>query len=485
MRTLLLVEDEKLIRKGIRSMIERSGVAVEEILECNNGEAALEILKSRNVDVMFTDIRMPKMDGITLVENVQKLEQSPLIAAISGFDDFEYAVGMLRNGVKEYILKPVDRQKITEVLNKFEKELNHSENEEKKKRKTAIQQLQYMLFYDKITDVEIENICRQVHKYIPVDEFVVFCFATKEEDFDLTEQGKYYYVQGVEDHLDMIVADAKYKQEVLEKLSAYYIGISGKYYNFMDVKQAFCEAAEMRRTAFETCKKVIDANDFEDVEKEYEYGVKVMMQTANLICSNKLEEALEQLQLFVKGVKERKYSIEEFHEQMEIIIATTIKVYNKTLENKESEVMELLDMYSFQTIDEYMDVVTQWIKRFDELVSVETDERKASLKMQKAIEYIKENYATDLNMAVVSNYISMNYSLFSFTFKQYTGTNFVNYLKNIRVGEAKKLLTETDMKVNEISQMVGYDHEKHFMKTFKSLTGLTPSQYRNYFGNLE
>ena len=167
---------------------------------------------------------------------------------------------------------------------------------------------------------------------------------------------------------------------------------------------------------------------------------------------------------------------------MKIILTTTMKVYKKALTNKEDEVFELLDMFSFQTMDEYMAVVKEWVKRFNELVSGDIDEHKTSLKMQKAIEYIKENYSTDLNMAVVSNHISMNYSLFSFTFKQSTGTNFVNYLKNIRVGEAKKLLTETEMKVNEISQAVGYDHEKHFMKTFKSITGLTPSQYRNNLG---
>ena len=69
---------------------------------------------------MFTDIRMPKMDGITLVGEVQKLDEKPLIAAISGFDEFDYAVEMLRNGVKEYILKPVDRNKIQEVLEKFD-----------------------------------------------------------------------------------------------------------------------------------------------------------------------------------------------------------------------------------------------------------------------------------------------------------------------------------------------------------------------------
>lgn len=479
MRTLLLVEDEKLIRQGIRSIIERSGVEIEEIIEANNGEVALEILKNREIDVMFTDIRMPKMDGITLVEKVNELPNKPLIAAVSGFDDFEYAVGMLRNGVREYILKPVDRNKIVEALEKFEKDLGEKELEYSKQKKIAIQQVQYMMFYDNVTDVEIENICQEVHQYFPVKDFFVVCLGNREEEeINLTEPGKYYYIQG-EDYLNMIISDAKYKDELIDKLSNYCIGVSRTYTNFMDFKQAFCEAAEMRRTAFETCTKIVDANVFEDSDFESEYGVRVMMQTANLICSNKLEEALMQLEIFVDGVKDRKYKINEFQEQMKTIISTTMKVYNNQLQNKEHEILELLDMFSYQTIDEYMEMVREWVRNFDELVGSDVDEQKTNMKMQKAIEYIKENYATDLNMAVVSNYISMNYSLFSFTFKQYTGTNFVNFLKNIRVGEAKKLLTETDMKVNEISQAVGYDHEKHFMKTFKSITGLTPTQYRN------
>ena len=481
MKTLLLVEDEKLIRQGMRSMIERSGVDIEEIIECNNGEKALEVLKEQPVDVMFTDIRMPKMDGITLVGEVQKLDEKPLIAAISGFDDFEYAVEMLRNGVKEYILKPVDRNKIQEVLEKFDNIINERENQQIKNKKNAYRQLQYMLFYDNVTDIEIENICLIVNRYIPLNNFVVICFGKKDEDIDLTVTNKYYYVQGQE-HMDVIICNPHYKEEILNKLEKHNIGISNVYYNFMDVKQAFCEAAEMRRTAFETCTPIVDATTYTAMEKEYGYGVKLMMQTANLICSNKLNEALEQLEIFVEGVKNRKYPINEFQEQMKLIILTTMKVYEKSLKNKEHEVFELLDIFSYQNIDEYMDVVRGWIKGFDELVSDNIDEQKTGLKMQKAIEYIKENYATDLNMAVVSNYISMNYSLFSFNFKQYTGTNFVNYLKNFRVGQAKKLLTETDMKVNEISRAVGYEHEKHFMKTFKSITGLTPSQYRNNLG---
>lgn len=98
--------------------------------------------------------------------------------------------------------------------------------------------------------------------------------------------------------------------------------------------------------------------------------------------------------------------------------------------------------------------------------------------MKQAIAYIDENFDKDLNMAVISNYVSMNYSLFSYAFKQYTGKNFVNYLKELRVNEAKRLLEETDLRVIEISQKVGYENEKHFMKLFKSQCGVSPTEYR-------
>ena len=87
MKTVLIVEDEKLIRQGLRKMIQRSGVPVEVIMECNNGETALEILKEQSIDVMFTDIRMPKMDGIELVERMQECEHIPLTVAISGYTE--------------------------------------------------------------------------------------------------------------------------------------------------------------------------------------------------------------------------------------------------------------------------------------------------------------------------------------------------------------------------------------------------------------
>ena len=145
------------------------------------------------------------------------------------------------------------------------------------------------------------------------------------------------------------------------------------------------------------------------------------------------------------------------------------------------------ELESFQKLREPLDYVNadiyynhleNWIRKMQQLIMEEFDDYKNKEKIVQAVHYIKENYKSDLNMAVVSNCISMNYSLFSLNFKQYTGMNFVNYLKKIRVEEAKRLLEGTDEKINDISRLVGYENDKHFMKIFKSVCGVSPSEYR-------
>lgn len=120
MNTILIAEDEKFIRMGLKTMVQRSGIPVGEVLEARDGEEALEILRQRSVDLLITDIRMPKMDGIALVEQLNTLPHSPMVLVVSGYDDFNYAVAMLRSGVSDYLLKPVERQKLCEVLEKLE-----------------------------------------------------------------------------------------------------------------------------------------------------------------------------------------------------------------------------------------------------------------------------------------------------------------------------------------------------------------------------
>lgn len=129
---------------------------------------------------------------------------------------------------------------------------------------------------------------------------------------------------------------------------------------------------------------------------------------------------------------------------------------------------------------ELVEVIKENLKNSSsETIETVDDEKKLEyVYIEKAKDYIEKNYYKDINMAVVSNYVSLNYSYFSSIFNKDTGMNFSDYLNFVRIEKAKVLLKNIDYKIHEISEMVGYKNPKHFTKNFKKFTKLTPVEYR-------
>ena len=474
MNTLLIVEDEKMIRQGIKSIIQRSGVPVQNIMECNNGQIALEILESQRVDVMFTDIRMPKMNGIELVEAMQKLEHKPLTVAISGYDDFTYAVQLLRMGVREYILKPVEREQIIEILKKLEKELEEKNRNYQEIKKIGCQQLKYMILNANITKQEVQTVTKRFEKQLLDKEYVVCCLENTGEE---AEESKSWICLGeIEDNCVYIVEKENKDFLLKNELQDSYVGISGLYLGAASLRKAYEEAKAARIEAFLNGSHEVEYQD-EILKQGGELNVEKMHQIAQMIGTNKITEALKMVEQYFGEVSRERYSGQVLEQSINVLIDEILHIYRNVLQ-EETELLRFRNIFRFSQKDELMEELTGWMIGFHEKLDSEFDDYKNKSRIEEALAYIKDNYSQDLNMAVVSNHVSMNYSFFSYAFKQYTGKNFVNYLKELRMNEAKRLLAETDMRVIEISQQIGYENEKHFMKTFKKECGVSPTEYR-------
>lgn len=481
MKTVLIVEDEKMIRQGIRTMIQRCDVPVETILECNNGEKALEVLAQEDVEVMFTDIRMPKMNGIELVQRVQQMEKKPIMVAISGYADFNYAVEMLKSGVREYLLKPIEREKLQELLRLLEKEIQERSNNEQEDRQLGYQQLKYILLNDQSSENEIEVLEQRYGEDFELQNYVL-CVAPAHENME--EEENVIYLDNIEGN-DIYLLNEQQLSELKER-DEFYVGASCVHSGVGELRNAYKEALFARKKAFCTnthliCfgedkdKKIPDAM-LKEAEKMAE--AEQRMQRVQLLGTDKTEELVKQFNRFFEAVKKGWMKPAIFAECMDSFFSETAKTYKNTLSDEQEKPDRLKQYYGFECIDEYETEFMEWLFLLHQKMNEEFGGSKNQHKIKMAMEYIQQNYNKELNMAIVSNYISMNYSLFSYLFKEYTGSNFVNYLKTIRMEEAKKLLTETDMKVIEISQTVGYDNEKHFMKVFKATCGVSPSEYR-------
>ncbi|MCR5337068.1 MAG: response regulator [Lachnospiraceae bacterium] len=461
--TVLVVEDEKMIRQGIAAMIKRCGIEVGEVLECPDGEKALEILKTRHVDLMFTDIRMPKLNGIQLVQKMQELDDVPLAVAISGYDDFDYAVQMLRSGVKEYILKPVERDKIREVVARLDEEISRKKKDRDLTENTSNRLLKYLLLDKDAAPKDLEDL----------------------ENLLISRVGKEYYVISGKAPVaaDGILIGAQEEQicifpagqidKVIEENEDRPVGLSDKRNRISELKAAYEEACARRRRAFllQECLVRVDGKEppvklAEEAERMTEPSV-ISAAVQRLGVATEAETVKEWDRFFTAA--QRGYlKYDAFEDAIRTFFSEVVSFYKRRIPE------ELISPLTFDHLGAYR----QSFYGFLQQMSGELTAGGSDKKMREAVAYIQENYAKDLSMTVVSNVVSMNYTLFSAQFKQYTGSNFVNYVRDLRIGEAKRLLTETDMRIVEIGTTVGYESEKHFLKSFKSAVGVTPSEYR-------
>ncbi|WP_432355812.1 response regulator transcription factor [Sporosarcina sp. A2] len=119
MYTLLVVDDEPILIRGIRSFVDFEALSISEVLEASNGEVALELFKTHRPDLVLADINMPKMNGLDFVSAAKALKPDVKIAMITGYDYFDYAVAALKTGVDDYVLKPVSKKDVQELLQKL------------------------------------------------------------------------------------------------------------------------------------------------------------------------------------------------------------------------------------------------------------------------------------------------------------------------------------------------------------------------------
>lgn len=284
MHTLLIVEDEKMIRQGIKAMVQRSGVQIDTILECGNGEMALSILKSQDVDVMFTDIRMPKMDGIELVKAMQELNKMPLTVAISGYDDFSYAVEMLRAGVREYILKPVDRDKVKEVLEKLDAEIQQKHAKIENIRTIDCQLLKHLMQDDNITEAEKTAILQEQDDSFYEDGYVVCCLDNREGEMTVDED--HVYINNLGDNEAYIIKEELLESVRMREWRRRFVGVSNYKQGLENLREAYEEAVASRKEAFWMEKSLVLYDEIDEKTNNEARGGRLGKRILRELCPN-------------------------------------------------------------------------------------------------------------------------------------------------------------------------------------------------------
>lgn len=463
MNTILIAEDEKFIRRGLRTMIERSPVPTGEILEARDGEEALELLRAHPADLLVTDIRMPRMDGIELVSRLGELARPPMVLVVSGYDDFSYAVEMLRGGAQDYLLKPVERERLYEALEKLEERYRQEQAAREEQERQLHRALRQLMLEG--AGGEHSGLLERARGAFFPGAYVGFCagggeYPLPEGALCLRGTGSviFFAVPAEECERAASLPPPLGRSGVCEGLESLHGCYQAAYAAW---KRSFftgelCEAPGREGSGTPS----IDAR-----------------QLAGLVGLSRGEEVSRLLAEAADGVSRGGMSPDAFAQLCGEFIRQLRASYHSSLP-LEGEAERFASIWDFGSCAQYLEELDQWLDLLCGRAAQEFLDYENKQKIRQAVQYMQENFRQPLNMAQVSNHVSMNYSLFSLLFKQYTGSNFVNYMQKLRLSEAKKLLEATDWRVNEIGRRVGFADEKRFLKVFKAAVGVSPTEYR-------
>ena len=466
MNKILIAEDEKFIRMGLKTMVQRSPIPVGEILEARDGEEALELLRRHTVDLLITDIRMPKMDGIQLVNQLSTMGHSPMVLVVSGYDDFSYAVEMLRNGASDYLLKPVERERLYEALEKLEERFQRrqaADEEETQQVRQALRQL--MLERDSGGDEWEELAARCAAGFFP-GPYVGFCVSECPESLPegalcLRGAGRELFCAVPLETADQLAAALPLP-----------VGQGGP-----------CEGLEQLHLCYQRSYAAWQRSFFSGTlcQAQPEQPQQPMSVTARELAGlaglSRGQEAVRLLRGEAQGVGRGEKSPDAFARLCADLVRQLRDSYQSLMELAGNP-DRFAALWDFPDCQSYLEELERWMDAFCGKAAEEFSDYENKQKIRQGVQYIQQHFREPLNMAVVSNHVSMNYSLFSLLFKQYTGGNFVSYLQKLRIDEAKRLLETTDWRVNEIGRNVGFSDEKHFLKVFKGAVGMSPTEYR-------
>lgn len=507
MRKVMVVDDEKFIRLGLKSMLEKSTDVIYEVTLCRDGLEAYETLLKENFDIVITDIRMPEMTGLEFLEKIKDFPNKPEVILLSGYDDFNYAVQALRNGAREYLLKPINRAALSKTLSAIEKELEKkilNKNKEKildtYEVELSMNKLKYILLKDSINEDELINSINKINLEVLQEDFyvgVITSYATgnmESEDGVVIQSNIKDFIENEIMFLGpqneyIIISNKKEFFKNLEKtlirecLYQFTIGVSELCNEVRNIREAYRQGAKAAKYKIIFNDRIlIQFNDIQEKNNDYRVPLDEINKLYNVIGTAREKEVDKLLSTILNSTEINRNDIsylDDINQNINDLIFEDLKKKFFPTHNviyKRSE--KFSNIFNFYSINEYCFELKQYLLEISNHMKNINDGSVDSGNINKALKYIKENYNKDITMATVSNEVSLNYSYFSHIFKEHTGDTFLNYLRKIRLEKAQELLKTCDLKVYEVAREVGYEDAKQFAKVFRKYVGISPIEYK-------
>ncbi len=525
MLRVAIIDDEIWVCRLIQKLVDWESLGLEISFVENDGVSGLERIIDERPDIVITDIRMPDMDGMQMIEEMRKKKILSKIIIMSGYPDFNYAKRVLKSGASEYLLKPVEKKRLEEVLLRLIQEINTEKKIEAdlyrhQKNSGRIHEMLEKLFIEnlvtqkpieeKILEVGIKNIFNNPdNKWFRVllvkgvldgtENDKVLKFISEYDRISSNDHVIFFTFFYYNYRVFIVSFPDEFEEKIPELFINEYLKITSEkgidlVYSYSFKTDYINEISSCLTTSFKgalnyfSCEdpdKMLFSNEQviseergiipRELSKMLLLNVEALSVENSLSIISQMYDVLEKKAeekpyiIFIKSIKICDYVLGSLKSGFEDDIGAELK-YEKEFFRRLSEC---------NGIECFREVALRF---FGELIEefYKLKRNKSRNLIEKAKNYIQLNYDKKLSLNDIAEQLYLNPKYFSNIFKKETGIGYAEYLNTIRLDVSKTLLKDNVYSIGQVASKVGFSDPKHFSKVFKQKTGVTPNEYRKF-----
>ena len=510
---VMIVDDERNIRKGIVQLIDWSQLGCEVVRDCSDGKAALQYLQEHPIDIVVTDIKMPIIDGIELSKRISEDFKDTKVIILTAYSDFAYAQQAIKYNVVDFIIKNDFIDELPIAINKT-MQLIVKDREKYNPQATSADEDMYLsqLFHKLISSGNISNSDIELYR---LNDFN-YCLSACEIDYydkdkdksNLTTMLKnilnialkdcsFVVIPLSETHMIIIIRFDKSSQINLNDIIKFFHDIIIMVEEFMriDIRFGLSQLIQKPKDiklgyeqAKESLSKIIIKGSELHVynvlkNKEGQEFTLDIDQYIGKICELTFEgesgQANNQLNKLYDILVASNSSFEQCKMYMLVICCSIIRKAvryhtDQDFNAMEKEVYELIQ--SAKTMFSLVSIGNKTIDRLRNSCKDKKDLKNELVK--KANECIRNHYKEELTLQLISQELYLNSSYLSRAYKKWTGNTITEAINMFRISKAKGLLITSDLKIYEVAQAVGIQDAAYFTNVFLKYVGQNPTEYR-------
>lgn len=509
MYKLLIVDDEKIVIEGLESATNWKEHEIEIVGSASDGEEALREIIKNKPDIVLADIRIPKMNGLDLIKETKNFNLETVFIIISGYSEFDYAKRAIQLEAIDYLVKPIEVDEIVCSIKKAILRLEKIKNE--KQTNERINEYQLALEEKRVLDYILGHrfVDTEVNQKLNRFSFLNiglkgFAWEDQKEAEKLQvplgyiknlleNRGMESFIYTIDSQIVIMFSNSnlEIRNDLVKGLVSIIfhdikikpiVGISNVYENISEIKKAYSEAKEALKSGIYSNQLITYFKELETFNHSFGNSI---IEEINQFFNEKGPDLLCRINPFMAKVF---LDCKKSNLPPEKSKYVCFKIVNHFLEYIESEYEinksggERYLLYEELNLLQSLEEIKDWLEQF---INQSTDfltQNHVSYNEKLIIDlksFINTNYKEPIVLDDLGKLFHKNPAYLCSLFSKAVGNTLFEYITNVRLNNAKKLLRTSNLKVSEICKQVGYENQKYFNQVFKKNIGTTPGSYRS------